>query len=371
MSGYRPISERIGYIYKKFYATRAEDRSVKMAQLADAFVKGLGLEQSCDVRIDFEKIIKLVDSYFLDVIRYKEYHFTANKHFDLDHNCGQWAETIHKKLINDSKVASFVAKWILMAKPIYLFPKDDKQDLSFQDEEIRVAVNELFAITNVLDALKINRNEVSEKDIDDLLYHFRFRPYNERDFFLIFETLQKNVELNRKVKMQNDKQFKIFVASPDDVSELRDITRQVIETLNAPFKKKGIIKYHAWFWEDNKKPGYLDNPQEYQNQVFKELGSDCDIFIMLLWHRYGAGTIQEYEHFVNFFRNKNPNIKFWMCRYGKPFPQEVDPDSLKKLNEWIKDNQDNWAPLGGRRSGIKNKSQYKRYLTEALIGLNS
>jgi hypothetical protein len=145
------------------------------------------------------------------------------------------------------------------------------------------------------------------------------------------------------------KVFKVFIASPSDVSELRRVTKNTIELLNRADSRFILQPY---LWEDNKAVEHLNNLNDFQQKVFEEFGTWCDIFIILFWSHLGKGTLQEYEFFKSTFKEKNPSIKFWICRYAKPIDPSKVTSSTVKLNKWLKKNQDNWIPIGGTKDAI-------------------
>jgi hypothetical protein len=166
--------------------------------------------------------------------------------------------------------------------------------------------------------------------------------------------------------MTDRKIFKVFVASPSDVSELRKTTEKIINEVNSLDPR---FAFEPYFWELNKTPGFLMNPDDYQNQIFNEFGSWCDIFIILFWSKFGKGTEKEYEHFKTTFVKVNPDIKFWCCRYAKPIDPNKTSSSTVKLNKWLVKEQENWAPLGGTRDAIKNLKKFEHEMRSQLIKL--
>jgi len=134
--------------------------------------------------VDRVKIIALVDSYFLDVIRFKEYHFNPKNHSELDVNSTAWLEAVHvEKNINPAKIASFTAKWLLNYKPIILEPIGD-ENLSLEDIELINSAPAILALNFSLYLISLSQQAINERLAKAIIYHFRYRTFDERAFFL-------------------------------------------------------------------------------------------------------------------------------------------------------------------------------------------
>jgi hypothetical protein len=175
-------------------------------------------------------------------------------------------------------------------------------------------------------------------------------------------------ELKVKRKLLKREQARIFLASPSDVKTYRKVTRSVVDTLNSTSLRRAgkLPPLFLYTWEDCKSPGYTE---DYQKDIFQEFGTWCDVFILLLWHRIGeGGTEQEYEAFIKIFRKNNPNILLCVALIREPVdPYKIDPDQLRRLRDFSKRHQDNWAVLGNERDAIKSTDDYQRELTSVLM----
>lgn len=179
------ISSRINKIYSEYYSDKAKRRHTYLSQVSKRFLEHLDLE-----KIDGHKVVcelsdirlrGIVNSYFLDVIRYKEGHFEP---IGFEPYSQEWVEAIHKhKFISQSKVAAFSVKWILKYAPIYLefSPSNVKLD------RLATSVNAMLALSVSLDVFGMGPQDLSERDIEHFLYHFKYRNYEEKSFFLVFD----------------------------------------------------------------------------------------------------------------------------------------------------------------------------------------
>lgn len=121
-------------------------------------------------------------------------------------------------------------------------------------------------------------------------------------------------------------QVRIFVASPRDVKLERDALKGVVDELNttvAPFIRFSL---HLVRWETHCQPS-MGRPQGVINS---QIG-DYDIFVGIMWHRFGtptgkaeSGTEEEFRLAFNFWEKRDsPWILFYFCQ--APFmPRSVE-----------------------------------------------
>lgn len=191
----KSVSRRILELFERYYTKRAEERVIQIVSFAHSLMEGLDYDVA-GYYVDENRIIKAIDSYFLDVIKYKEYHFNCEKHSDV--NSQEWASYIHvEKKINDSKVAAFSAKWLLKASPIFILPKDGTPIV----DDFLCHINEFFALNCVLYCLlQYDYDLIDEDDYKKLFYDFKYRMFDERSYFSRFELLEKNAKAKKELK---------------------------------------------------------------------------------------------------------------------------------------------------------------------------
>src|SRR5688500_10112896 len=120
------------------------------------------------------------------------------------------------------------------------------------------------------------------------------------------------------------RRIRIFVASPGDVQEERNILSEIINELNftltALMPEKGAF-LELVKWETHAYPA-AGRPQAIIN---KQVGS-YDIFIGIMWKRFGtdtgvaeSGTIEEFNNaFERWKEIGQPHVMFYFCQ--KPVP---------------------------------------------------
>lgn len=208
------VSKRTSAIYERYYEEREAQRFANLFQIFDrlaAYVAASNL--GAKLEIDYFSLAEIVRSYFLDAIRYKEYHFDPKLERnvelisakldemgvasldDIDPLSQEWTEIVHTTAnINASKVAAYTAKWILRNKPISVISTDkDITAITSDKSSTRIGVpqffltniNEEFAYHCALVVLGIDATDVSPKKHDELIYCFRFRNFDESSYFMI------------------------------------------------------------------------------------------------------------------------------------------------------------------------------------------
>lgn len=111
------------------------------------------------------------------------------------------------------------------------------------------------------------------------------------------------------------KRLRIFVASPGDVHEERQIVVLVVDELRRILGSIRDVELEAVKWETHAWPGVGDDAQDVINH---EIG-EFDIFVGIMWRRFGtptkrasSGTGEEFDRAYNSFQEHGrPNIMFY------------------------------------------------------------
>ena len=132
------------------------------------------------------------------------------------------------------------------------------------------------------------------------------------------------------------KVLRVFVASPGDVKAEREALEQSVQELNEVLCHSldihmDLIRYetHAW-------PGFGPDAQAVINE---QLGDDYDIFIGILWKRFGTPTPRAESGTAEEFRiacskwERDPNSVSVMIYFKQEAvrPDEIDPDQLAQV----------------------------------------
>jgi hypothetical protein len=188
------ISGRIKYIYSSYYFNRAEEKFNHIIVHINQFAAKCGLSDDYCLSFLDITIRALVESYYLDVIRYKEYHFNPAGSAEYGSSQDTWCESVHNKKISKSKAAAYTAKWLLKYSPITILPDSVSRDeISPEDLKRILSINAVFCLDHIRKILTTEQgypNSLNDdRVISDLIYTFRFRNFDERHFFMIFDLM--------------------------------------------------------------------------------------------------------------------------------------------------------------------------------------
>lgn len=133
--------------------------------------------------------------------------------------------------------------------------------------------------------------------------------------------------------------YKVFIASPSDLSDERSLIEEVIDEINISTFHNSDIKVELVKWETHSNPDIGSYPQQVINN---DIGDDYDIFIGLLWSRfgsptdkYGSGTEEEFYRAYSLYK-KSPssiNIMFYFKQAPIPF-NKIDTESINSIRKF-------------------------------------
>jgi hypothetical protein len=137
-------------------------------------------------------------------------------------------------------------------------------------------------------------------------------------------------------------EFNIFLASPSDLKDERDSINEVIDELNNTYGAYNSLAIKLLKWETNSAPAItLKNTQDI---ISNDIGNSYDIFIGILWKKFGtptnranSGTEEEfllaYERFI-----KSPDEIQILIYFKNGFVDmdEIDLSQLSKVREFKK-----------------------------------
>lgn len=131
----------------------------------------------------------------------------------------------------------------------------------------------------------------------------------------------------------------VFVASPDDVRDERDKLEEVIRELNETWSRTLGVRLDLVRWDTHAYPGIGTDAQAVINEQIPE---DYDIFVGIMWCRYGtptgragSGTVEEFECAKKRY-DADPlcvGIMVYFKDEARP-PSQIDPGQLAKVKEF-------------------------------------
>ncbi|UTW61320.1 DUF4062 domain-containing protein [bacterium SCSIO 12741] len=132
--------------------------------------------------------------------------------------------------------------------------------------------------------------------------------------------------------------FRVFLASPSDLHDEREIVGEVIDELNTSAFLHSDVQVQLLKWENAVNPGIANYPQQVINS---DIGKDYDIFLGILWSKfgtptpqYGSGTEEEYQIAVK-NRSESPSKEIMIYFKTAPIPfKSIDPESIRAINNF-------------------------------------
>jgi len=133
----------------------------------------------------------------------------------------------------------------------------------------------------------------------------------------------------------------VFVASPSDVDEERNCLEEVIRELNTAWARELSIRLDLVRWETHAYPSFGEDPQAVINQ---QIPDDYDLFIGLMWYRFGtptgrsgSGTQEEFKRAKERFDSDSSALQLMMYFKDAPAPlppSKLDHNQLAKVGEF-------------------------------------
>lgn len=132
--------------------------------------------------------------------------------------------------------------------------------------------------------------------------------------------------------------YKIFLASPGDMQEERTTVAGIVNEIN---DNSSEIKLELVKWETHTFPGFGVDAQDVIND---QTGDDYDIFIGLMWKRFGtptgragSGTEEEFNNAYEKHFNTPGSVQIMFYFKTAPIPfEEINPEQISKINSFKK-----------------------------------
>jgi hypothetical protein len=130
--------------------------------------------------------------------------------------------------------------------------------------------------------------------------------------------------------------LKIFVASPSDLIEERRLLEEVITEYNMIQGDDHSVRLELVKWETHTRPGFGDDAQDVIN---KQINDDFDVFIGMMWGRFGlptnraeSGTEEEFERAFARLKDSSDSVQIMFYFKDAPLPpSQIDPEQLAKV----------------------------------------
>ncbi|AZA89944.1 Uncharacterised protein [Chryseobacterium nakagawai] len=142
-------------------------------------------------------------------------------------------------------------------------------------------------------------------------------------------------------------QFSLFLGSPSDLDPERVEINNIINELNISYASRNYINLNLIKWETHSAPGISHNYT--QDLINKDIGNEYDIFIGMIWQKFGtkteianSGTEEEFLRAVKRFKNgENLQILFYFKTVPPLSLDQINTEELNRINnfkETLKEN---------------------------------
>ena len=160
--------------------------------------------------------------------------------------------------------------------------------------------------------------------------------------------------------------YKVFLASPSDTKDERIIVEKIIAEINGTLGEHHNFIVKLLKWESDSYPDFGIDGQDVIN---KELGSDYDIFIGIMWKKFGtptnraeSGTEEEFTRAYDKFKT-DKNLKIMFYFNTAPIPQnQLDLEQFKKVKLF----KEKFSDLGGYYWHYESLENFEKYLRQHL-----
>lgn len=133
--------------------------------------------------------------------------------------------------------------------------------------------------------------------------------------------------------------YKIFVASPSDLNDERGLIEEIVDELNLSTFNNSDIKIELVKWETHVNPGVGKYPQQVINT---DINNDYDVFIGLLWSKFGtpteeydSGTEEEFYNAYSKYQELPSSVKIMFYFKQAAIPMDkIDTDSIASIRKF-------------------------------------
>lgn len=133
--------------------------------------------------------------------------------------------------------------------------------------------------------------------------------------------------------------LQVFVASPGDVHEERELLAEVIEEFNRTWGKTHKVYLELLRWETHSFPSIGNGGQDVINQ---QIGDDYDVFIGIMWGRFGSktkkfdsGSEEEFHRAYDRYSRISGSIEIMLYfKEAGIAPKDMDLEQLGKIESF-------------------------------------
>lgn len=163
---------------------------------------------------------------------------------------------------------------------------------------------------------------------------------------------------------------RVFVSSPGDVAEEREVMKEVVDGINRSDGRAGGFRLELFRWEDDVVPQIGPKPQ----QVVDSQTPVYDIYVGILKHRFGtptgrhgSGTEKEFRDALKRWGETGwPWILFYFCGDAID-PRQLDLEQYGKVDKFRKQLEKKGSGLYAIYKGVRGSpDSFYEKVTEHL-----
>jgi hypothetical protein len=162
----------------------------------------------------------------------------------------------------------------------------------------------------------------------------------------------------------------IFVASPSDVQGEREILEEVVSEMNRSSAKNAGFRLELLKWETSVHPGFGPDSQAVINE---QIGDNYDIFIGIIWGRFGrktsraeSGTEEEFDRALMRYKATGSPQALVYFKDTPLSPSKIDSEEIKKIQLFKKKIEENGGIYGSFQDISGFQSSLRVHLSEVL-----
>jgi hypothetical protein len=157
--------------------------------------------------------------------------------------------------------------------------------------------------------------------------------------------------------------LEVFVSCPSDLMEERKLLEEVVAEFNQISSIDNNFQLQLLAWDTHTHPGLGDDAQDVIN---KQIGDRYDIFIGMMWGRFGSptsrsdsGTQEEFERAFARYKSTNGAVQIMFYFKDAPIPpSQIEPRQLERVQlfkqQLSKDYGALYHQLGQRRTSANS-----------------
>jgi hypothetical protein len=135
--------------------------------------------------------------------------------------------------------------------------------------------------------------------------------------------------------------IRVFLASPGDLAPEREAISEVVNEINRAIGEANNVYLELVKWETHTRPDFGEDAQDVIN---RQIGDGYEIFIGLMWGRFGSptnraesGTEEEFERAMARRSGSPASVTIMLYFKNAPIaPSEIDPIQIGKVQDFKK-----------------------------------